>query len=506
MATFGELTRQHTQLTPEEVDHLQRLIGEWGMLADLSFADLLMYVPDHAPSAKSGKGDNWYVVAHVRPATGQTIYHYDYVGTAAAGQEVPLLGKAHSSGEICEGEIAVDGVPDPVRMMAVPVRLGSKVLAVLTREWSSRSGRQPGELERTYVGLFQRFAAMIAEGSFPARGPLADSSAAPRVGDGVMVLDEEARVRYASPNAVSALHRVGIGANAVGMRLAELGFNDNTVRLAYETKLPVIDEFEQTPDVALLVRCMPILATAAAGEPEVTGGVLLLRDVTEVRKRDKLLLSKDATIREIHHRVKNNLQTISSLLRLQGRRLNSLEAKAAIAESVRRIRTIALVHETLSREPGDDVAFLDIVRPLLRLTEEGLQSADRPVRFSVVGDGGRLPSAIATPLSVVLTELLQNSVDHGFPEGSTGGNVVVSLENHDGELHIRVINNGLSLEPDFELNNATGLGLSIVRTLVTTELAGRISMRSGLTDDFVAVGLVDHPHAGGTVVDLTVPV
>jgi two-component sensor histidine kinase len=320
-----------------------------------------------------------------------------------------------------------------------------------------------------------------------------------------MVLDEEARVRYASPNAVSALHRVGIGANAVGMRLADLGFNDSTVRLAYESKLPVIEEFEQTADVTLLARCMPVLATGA-GDPEVTGGVLLLRDVTEVRKRDKLLLSKDATIREIHHRVKNNLQTISSLLRLQGRRLNSPEAKVAIDESVRRIRTIALVHETLSREPGDDVAFLDIVRPLLRLTEEGLQSPDRPVRFTVQGDGGRLPSAIATPLSVVLTELLQNAVDHGFPEGSSGGDVVVHLEHADGRLHIRVINDGVGLDSGFELGDATGLGLSIVRTLVTTELDGTITMRGGTAEDFTAVGLTDKARATGTVVDLTVPI
>ncbi|MEZ5272539.1 MAG: sensor histidine kinase [Ilumatobacteraceae bacterium] len=238
----------------------------------------------------------------------------------------------------------------------------------------------------------------------------------------------------------------------------------------------------------------------------VTGGLLLLRDVTEVRKRDRLLLSKDATIREIHHRVKNNLQTISSLLRLQGRRLTSPEAKAAVAESVRRIRTIALVHETLSREPGDDVAFLEIVRPLLRLAEEGLQSVDRPVRFTVQGDGGRLPSTIATPISVVLTELLQNAVDHGFPEGSGGGDVVVVLEHQDGQMHIRVVNDGRSLDPDFELNRATGLGLSIVRTLVTTELDGTITMRAGEPEDFTAVGLGDHPRGTGTVIDLTVPV
>ncbi len=492
MATLGELCRQHTSLTRDEINHLKLLVSEWGLLADLCFADLLLYVPS--------TDSEWLIVAQVRPATGQTIYLADYVGVPA-DNERPLLTSAFETGEICEGEIAVDLLPEPARMLAIPVRLGTKQIAVLSREWSNRTGRQPGELERTYLGIFQRFAAMIAEGSFPFHGLVGDSSAAPRVGDGVMVLDDEARVRYASPNAVSALHRVGISANAVGMRLAELGFNDSPVRLAYEDRIPVIEEFDQTPNVTLLTRCMPILAGG-----EVTGGVLLLRDVTEVRKRDKLLLSKDATIREIHHRVKNNLQTISSLLRLQGRRLESPEAKAAVAESVRRIRTIALVHETLSREPGDDVAFLEIVRPLLRLAEEGLQSPDRPVRFTVQGEGGRLPSTIATPLSVVLTELLQNAVDHGFPEGSTGGDVVVQLNPTEDQLNIRVINDGRGLDSQFELNKATGLGLSIVRTLVTTELAGSITMRSGMPEDFAAAGLGDQPKGAGTVVDLSVPI
>ena len=234
--------------------------------------------------------------------------------------------------------------------------------------------------------------------------------------------------------------------------------------------------------------------------------MLLLRDVTELRKRDRLLLSKDATIREIHHRVKNNLQTISSLLRLQARRLTHPEAIAAVGESVRRIRTIALVHEALSREPGDDVTFIEIVRPLLRLAEEGLQSPDRPVRFTVQGDGGRIPAAIATPLSVVLTELLQNAVDHGFPEGSGGGSVIVRLENTGNELQLSVIDDGRGVDGSFRLEDATGLGLSIVRTLVTTELNGPISMRPLTADDRRARRVGDRPDAPrGTVVDLAVP-
>jgi two-component sensor histidine kinase len=248
------------------------------------------------------------------------------------------------------------------------------------------------------------------------------------------------------------------------------------------------------------------LLRQANSDVEVTGGVLLLRDVSELRRRDRLLLTKDATIREIHHRVKNNLQTISSLLRLQGRRLTSPEAKEAIAESVRRIRTIALVHETLSREPGEDISFIEIVRPLMRLVEEGLQSADRPVTFQAKGDGGRLPATIATPLSVVILELLQNAVDHGFPEGSAGGAVMVVLSHDEDELHIQVVNNGIVLSPDFDFAKATGLGLSIVRTLVTTELAGTIEMRAAVKADGVSSGVAMTKDGQGTVVDLRLPV
>ena len=313
-----------------------------------------------------------------------------------------------------------------------------------------------------------------------------------------MVFDADATVRYVSPNANSALHRVGIQSSAVGMRLAELGFHDGPVRQALERGLPVIEEFEQGADITLLCRCVPFMSAG-----DVAGAVLLVRDVTELRRRDRLLLSKDATIREIHHRVKNNLQTISSLLRLQARLLTHPEAVAAVGESVRRIRTIALVHEALSREPGEDVTFLEIVRPLVRLAEEGLQSPDRPVRFTVTGDGGRIPARIATPLSVVLTELLQNAVEHAFGDGGVGGEVSVALD-HGEQLSITVVDNGRGLDAGFDIEQATGLGLSIVRTLVTTELAGTISIDPASATDLAAAGL---PAGGrGTIVTLRVPV
>jgi two-component sensor histidine kinase len=215
-----------------------------------------------------------------------------------------------------------------------------------------------------------------------------------------------------------------------------------------------------------------------------------VRDVSDLRRRDRLLLSKDATIREIHHRVKNNLQTIASLLRLQGRRLRSPEARGALAESERRIRSIAIVHETLSREAGDVVAFNEIVRPLARLVEETSSSDDHTIRFHVAGDAGELPGEVATPLAVVLNELMQNAVDHAFPEGTRDARVDVMLGRDDGHVEVEVRDNGAGLPEQFTLDGSRGLGLSIVQALVTSELQGSIEMKD----------------EGGTSVRVRVPV
>jgi two-component sensor histidine kinase len=497
MPTLIELAHEHTELEHGAIEHLAALVSEWGMLADFCFADMLLYIPVDK--------DRWLICAQVRAATGQTLYHSDYVNTWASDTERILLDQCVKTNGAVQGEIFVQIINGPANMLAIPVRYEGRIIAVLSREWVVDNARRPGQLETTYADIFSKFAEMVAQGLFPFEGRVADASVAPRVGDGVIVLDAATRVRYASPNAVSALHRVGVSANAIGQTLAELGVAETAARNAYERKEPVIEEIEQTTEVTLLTRSIPLLRQVN-NVVEVTGGVLLLRDVSELRRRDRLLLTKDATIREIHHRVKNNLQTISSLLRLQGRRLTTPEAKEAIAESVRRIRTIALVHETLSREPGEDISFIEIVRPLMRLVEEGLQSADRPVTFQAKGDGGRLPATIATPLSVVILELLQNAVDHGFPEGSTGGAVVVLLAHDEDELRIQVINNGIALSADFDFAKATGLGLSIVRTLVTTELAGTIEMRQATQADGVSSSVAMTKDGQGTVVELRLPV
>lgn len=481
MSSFLGLVRTRTALAGEDLVHVRRLVGTWRPLADLSFSDLLLLAP-----IAGEEGHRFVVLAQVRPTTGQTVYPRDMVGTVVDEIERPLVTRCFRHGEIVEGDTRALGSEERIRLQCIPVHRDHALVGVLTREISTTSTRRPGELERTYQEAFWRFARMVAEGSFPFPRDEIDLEAAPRVGDGVIILDAETRVRFASPNAVSSLHRMGIHAYAQGQRLREIGFDDGPVLAAMHTRLPLTEELERG-EVSVLVRVIPLLE-----DDRSVGAVVMIRDVTDLRQRDRMLLSKDATIREIHHRVKNNLQTIASLLRLQGRRLSSDEARGALAESERRIRSIAIVHETLAREIGDVVPFGEIVRPLVRVVEESLSSPDLSIRFAVEGDAGDLPGEVATPLAVVLNELMQNAVDHAYPHDDKPreGHVNVRLGRQGNDVVLDVCDDGIGLPERFSLDQSKGLGLSIVQALVTGELGGSIEMR----------------HDGGTAVHVRVPV
>ncbi len=470
MSTLEGLALSRTALSGADLVHMERLVSTWRHLADLSFADLLLLAP-----ITGEEGHRFVVLAQVRPVTGQTNYPQDLVGNVVDEVERPLYARCWRSADIVRGDTSALGSKDRVRVQVIPVRREDRLIGIVTREESMTLARRSGELERTYFDVFDRFARMIADGTFPFDVDEVEMESAPRVGDGVIVIDAETRVKFASPNAVSSLHRMGIHAYAQSQRLIDVGFDDTAARSAMLLHLPVAEEIERD-EVSVLVRVLPLV-----DQKRPAGALVLLRDVSDLRRRDRLLLSKDATIREIHHRVKNNLQTIASLLRLQGRRLQSPEGRIALAESERRIRSIAIVHETLSREAGDVVSLNEIVRPLARLVEDTASSPEHTIRFKVEGDAGELPGEVATPLAVVLNELMQNAVDHAFPPnagpGSAGEALVeVTLGRTDGYVEIEVRDNGTGLPDQFTMEGSSGLGLSIVQALVTSELQGSIEM------------------------------
>ena len=503
MAGLAELARHRTSLGDDAIDHLQRLVSAWSLLSDLSYSDLLLYAPVDDGASR------FVVLGHTRSVTGSTVYQTDPVGTEVSTASRPLLQRVLADERRAEGlvprpdaaavpagddplvEENVGGIGNRLTVDYIPVFHGDHAVAVLARESDPKLLRQPSPIERRYRDVWERFATMVAAGDFPlVLSERVGEFREPRVGDGVVILDREQRIDYASPNATSALHRLGVMSNVVGQTLGGVGADDRAVRRAFSSRLSTVEELERGDTVSVIARCHPLLE-----DGRVSGAVLLLRDISELRSRDKLLVSKDATIREIHHRVKNNLQTIQSLLRLQSRRLESEEARAAVEQSARRIGSIAIVHETLSAETADVVDFDAVVRRVIGMVEEGLGSIERPVRVSIEGSLGQLAGDVAMPLAVVLTELVQNAIDHAAPlNDSTAREVRVRFSTTAKEIEMHVEDTGEGVPEGFALDRDARLGLTIVRSFVVHDLGGSISLARANTVP---------PY--GTAVDIRVP-
>ena len=234
------------------------------------------------------------------------------------------------------------------------------------------------------------------------------------VGDGLLRISRSGKVTYASPNALSAYRRLGLTADLVGAELGPLTARlctttaprDDSLMLTASGRARMETEVEGSGSVVQL-RTIPLVVAGTRA-----GALILVRDVTELRHRERELITKDATIREIHHRVKNNLQTVAALLRLQARRLKAPEARAALDEAVRRVGSIAIVHETLSHAPEEVVDFDDVAGRVAMMSGE-VSAPEARVTPELSGSFGRLPASLATPLALVLTELLQNALQHG---------------------------------------------------------------------------------------------
>jgi two-component sensor histidine kinase len=468
MSTLHDVSRLRSDLSEVDIDWLHLLVAEWTLLADLSFADLLLFVRDE-------KADAFVTVAQMRPTTGQTLYQDDKVGSVVTAEERFLVDRCWREGRMCR-----DGEPEwqadvPVRHEAIPVRRDGTVIAVIARDTNLAAARVPSQLDMTYLQSGSDLAQMISEGSYPFPGAEPDLEVSPRVGDGIMRLDADGVVVFASPNAISAYRRLGFAGNIVGEDLRaigrEVGVDELRVCAVLESRFPVEAE-DEAGGATVLRRAIPLLAKGM-----VIGALVLLRDVTELRRRERQLMSKDATIREIHHRVKNNLQTVAALLRLQARRLDSPEARAALTESVRRVSSIALVHETLSERLDETVEFDDIADKVITMIGDLSAPDISGITARREGSAGELAAEVATPLALVLVELLQNAVEHAF--GPAGGEVVVRFTRADERLLVVVADDGGGLPEEFDVSTSTRLGLQIVRTLVMSELGGSIEMGSG---------------------------
>jgi two-component sensor histidine kinase len=484
---FRHLVEGSTSLSDDEVLRLGELVAEWQLLADISFADLVLWVPRRTDEKSWPEGH--LAVAQIRPMTAATVFAQDLIG-----EEVLWGSRPHIDHALSTGEIVRDTQPEQIGELrikeeTIPVFFDGKVIAVISRHRNLETMRTPSRLELNYREIANHIYRMIAEGNFPVKNSVYLAEAAPRVGDGLIRLNVEGEVIFASPNARSAFSRIGwerdleghvLGEvlDSLAKKSTELNPREENFKVSMSGKNLRRDEFENSGGVVDLL-AIPL----TEGENRI-GAVVLVHNITELRRKDRALISKDATIREIHHRVKNNLQTVSALLRLQSRRIEDPNASAAIEEAVRRVASIALVHETLSTSAQDTVQFDEVISKIIQSAAE---LSTRPNEITIVKEGefGSIPSIVATPLALVLTELIHNSLEHGVSQ--SGSTVRVKVEKNQGNMMAAVIDDGAGIPHNFSLEKNTNLGLQIVSTLTQNELAGEIEFIKSLTGTEVRI-------------------
>lgn len=446
-------------LKANERRHLGNVADNLQLVADMGYGDvaLALKMPDGALR----------IAADARPMTAVAAVASSRVGHTLAQADETEAYAALRSGRRQPGGRRRSTRGIAYTTFAYPICSGDRVIGVLLRHLALQVEESPGKMEVAFMDLADDVIALLE------RGPIVDESTgvsfvtSRRAGDGVMRLDDTGAVLYASPNAFNILKAAGVESGLLGMAASEI------------------------PGGAIAVA--PVLQSggARAVEVEVGGRVLsyrtlalqasafvLVEDVSESRRREQELKVKEATIREVHHRVKNNLQTIASLLRIQARRTDSEAAAHALAEAVDRVSSMAVVHELLAASTEEYVDFAQAARTVVDMVRQGLAGRSSAIDVTVEGATGQVPASTATSLALVTAELVHNAIEHGIADRGEGV-VRVTMRRLPSELHIVVRDDGAGLPEGFELASSANLGLAIVRTVVEDDLRGTLSFGGG---------------------------
>lgn len=453
MVVAGDICRKMTALAPAQIAVLDNIGSILGLASDLAHAQITVY-------AKTFAEHSLVVIAQAKPNTSFIQQKPNVLGTTMYASEEPLIWRTIANGESIQGQREW-ALGMWMEMQVYPVRDASgNVIAAVSFE----SSMEEAQLEGHQL-LLETAQLMLATVKFLSSSKLYRSLSA---SDGIIIVDEQGKIIFANSTADSIYKVLGVGC-IVGRRIYE--------RQAHMGLAQKAMAGQEACEIELLAGKMIFMQRAI---PIIVNGVslctvVIMTDVTELKKKEKELLIKSAVIQEIHHRVKNNLQTIASLLRLQARRTSSAEVKAALRESVNRISSISVVHEFLSQQDAEFIDVAEVAKNILELVIQNMLEPDFELQTSFNGETVILPSEQASSLALVINELIQNSIEHGFT-GRREGLIGVEISTLPDAYKIEIYDNGIGIPPDFNPQSSNSLGLQIVRTLIESDVGGSFNL------------------------------
>ena len=445
--------------------------------ADLSRSDLLLICP------RPGSPTHLYVAAHARPHSIASIYDTGLTNQTVTFGDAPLIINAWRRGRhyMAQRDLIPSGAP--VMQEVYPIRCRDGAMAcLLSFETSLIQLERHRQRHRAFRRAIEWVKWMCRTGQL---GDAAELS--PFIEwDGVLFVDAQRRIVYLSGIANNLYRHLGYMDDLRGKRLSYLNTaDDRMVLAAFSSRRPQEQEVREGSRIWVR-KVVPVWApptlpghvygmlSRKAARGDEAGAIIMVHDATEEHRKRQELKVKTTMIREVHHRVKNNLQSIAAMLRMQARRTGEPEALSALNDAVARILSVAVIHEFLSHDEQQSINIKDMCQRIAAQAHQVHSAPGRRILFTVSGPAIYLPSQQATACALVVNELLQNAVEHGF-EHQRQGEVAVTLADGGDRVELEVTDDGDPLPGDFQLGSSTSLGLQIVQTLVQDDLHGTVA-------------------------------
>jgi two-component sensor histidine kinase/PAS domain-containing protein len=465
-------------LNDEDRALLQQIGAGLSLLADISRAEASVFY---------AKGDQQAVLGlHARPHSAPPIRSQAVVGETPDLAQYPALVRALRQGRPIRRVQAMTPEGAPVVQDAFPIRgQADKVIGVLFIEKTLIEHERHQRRSLIFRQAVDCLREMVVEGSLPDASHLTPFDEH----DGILFVDSQHRILYASGIASNLYRKLGYVKTLVRLRLEDLETRDAALVSQAMAESRCLEEAVEEGPRIWIKKAIPLEGRRPIGfglryrlypparHAFPVGALLTIHDETETRRKEQELKLKSAMLQEIQHRVRNSLQTLIALLRLEARRASTEEARKVLNESISRILSVAAVHDSLVQPERDVVNLRALSEYILNQTAHSLVDRNQHIELHLRGSDISLPAEQATPCALVINELVLNALEHGYGPGRDGS-ISVTLCDDDHLVAIEIHDDGEALPEGFDAHSSGQLGLHIVRTLVEDGLGGKFELRN----------------------------
>ncbi|MCO1604521.1 sensor histidine kinase [Desulfosporosinus nitroreducens] len=473
-ATIRDICIEYTNLTEEDIKILESMALQIPNTAEMTGTDIFIDAP-------LKDGVDAVVLAWACPKN-RSLYRHSVVGELALATSEPAVYRTLETGETSRDVrgVSQEGIPIAQTVVAIRNPVDGVIGTLIMERDISEELRQEEQVE-FLTQTAERLSNTLMHLS------MTGSQFENWVGNGIFVLNKYSKITYVNKKAAK-IYQDFKGFEALGQDFLFGMFNCSTLN-------ELLDTLQNPAEFCILDKSYLFEAYPLVTYGDLSGCVISFRDITDLREKERELSAKSTVIREIHHRVKNNLQNVAALLRLQMRRSDLDIVKAEFSASINRIISIAMVHDVFACQNCDSVDLKELSQRILSALLESSMSPEQSIKAHVNGQNLHLPSIKAVPLALVINELLTNSFKHGV-RLLEKGIITLDIIEKKGQIHLTVRDNGPDPEVPFDKVKQRRLGLQIVDSLVGEQLGGEFRMEriDGMT--VVTVSFPKHSSEG----------